>query len=127
MSQQTRKEATMSSQHHHPSTWQLLVLTAALLLCSSGWHSTFGQDWNVKIGGDSRPNRAPDPPTDLKRISSTRPANRSKRTPSNLPLPSPDTRTDEKHQAIEQAIADGNEARDKNDYEHALAHYQKEI
>ena len=113
----------MATPHHPRSIGQLFVLATALLLCISGLNSTSGQIPN--LAQFTSPNRAPNPLADLRRIASKRPDSRPRRTSSNLPKPSPDARTDEKQQAIEQAISEGNEARDKNDYEQALAHYQK--
>lgn len=114
----------MSSQRHCPSTRQLLILISTLLLCGSSFHTTFGQDFDWKIG-DSSPNRSPNPPSNIKRFASNRSTNGSKQTPGNLPQPSLGASTDEKQKDIEQAIADGNQARDKNNYEQALDHYRK--
>jgi tetratricopeptide (TPR) repeat protein len=114
----------MSSPRHYPSTRQLLILLVALLLCGSGLHPAFAQDFPVKIG-ESRPDRSPNPTVNAKRFATNRSDNRSKRTASNLPQPSTGTSADQSQQAIEQAIADGNSARDKNSYEQALNHYRK--
>lgn len=93
------------SHRHHPPTWHLFVLAAALLFCGGGLHETSAQLVGPLESGVSRPNRPPNPKPNLNHI--------------------PGKRPDAKQQAIEQAIKQGNQARDVNDYGRALAHYQK--
>ena len=112
----------MSSQCHRSAKWQLFVFAAALLLCIGSLHSASGQ---IPDTNQLSSPKAPDPPAYPKRFTSKRPDNRSKRTSTSLPQPSPDTHTDNKQQQIEQALELGNQARKDNDYEHALAYYQK--
>src|SRR2546423_662942 len=114
----------MSSQRRLSSMWQLLIIAVALLLCVGGSHSASGQIPNLTAQVSS-PNPAPNPQVYVRRFAGKRPDNRSKPASGNLPQPSSDTRANEKQQAIEQAIADGNQARDKNNYEQALDHYRK--
>jgi tetratricopeptide (TPR) repeat protein len=112
----------MFSLHPHRSVWQLSALVIVLLLCSSGLHPAFAQDFETKIG-ESRPDRAPNPRTNL--VPGKRTGNRSRQTSSSPTQPSTDASPDYNQQALEEAIQQGNTARDANDYEQALAHYQK--
>ena len=114
----------MSGRHHRASGWPLFVFAAALLLCIGGLPSTFGQVPNF-TKDFTKPDRSPDPPTNVRRPSSKRPDTRARQTSSNLPPSTPDARLDEKQQEIERAIEQGNQARNVNDYEQALSHYQK--
>lgn len=111
----------MSNRQHSLSLWQRFVIAAALILCSGSLYAAFGQDFPGATDSGFRPR---DPQTYVKRIASNRSVNRAKQTVSNS-QPTTNTRADEEQQEIEKAIAEGNEARDKNNYEQALDHYQK--
>jgi tetratricopeptide (TPR) repeat protein len=112
----------MSSQRHHSSTWRSLVITVVLLFSGIGLPTAFGQNFDWKIGSGYHP---PNPQSYVKHIAINRPNGHSKQTANNLPQPVASTSADDKQQDIEKAIADGNEARDKNSYEQALDHYRK--
>jgi len=112
----------MSSQSHPPTGWQLCFFAAALLLSCGGLYSAPGQIPDTSL---STPYHPPSPQTSIKHVASKHPDNRSKQPSSHLPKPSPDIRKDDKPQAIEQTLTEGNEAREKNEYEQAFAHYRK--
>lgn len=103
-----------------PSVSLRLSVLAAALLCFAGLHSVSGQ---IPILTPAQP--APNPPTYGGRLAGKRPGNRPK-TAWGKPSPSRGAAPgDDKQEAVEQAIAVGNGARDRHEYEQALSHYQK--
>jgi tetratricopeptide (TPR) repeat protein len=111
----------MSNRQYSLSIWRWCVI-ATVILCGGSVCAVFGQYLPGETSSGYHP---PNPTTSAKRFTSNRPVSRSKQTASNPQQPPPDTRADDKQQDIERAIADGNEARNKNDYKQALDHYQK--
>src|ERR1044072_8983185 len=112
----------MRSLRSSGSVPRLLVLTAALFLCHGCLHSATCQ---VPIFTQAQgPAPAPNPPTYGGRFAGRRPSNRPNRTPGRSPSRDAAPR-DDKQESIEQAIAEGNGARDRNEYEQALVFYQK--
>lgn len=104
----------MARQRQTTHIWQLLTVAALASLSGGAFCSAVAQgpDFDTKI---ARVNRSPNPKVNLNRVTAARPGNRSAKL-------SPE---EAKRQAIEQAIKDGNETRDYNDYERALASYRK--
>lgn len=111
---------------HTPHTYgplRLFVMAAALFSCYGGLHSASGQVPNLTPA--QRPDTSPNPQTYSKHFAGRRPGNRPRTTPGK-PAPSPrGTGTEDKQEAIEQAIEDGNTARDRNEYEQAIVSYQR--
>ncbi len=115
----------MSNRHRTSSAWQLLVLASALILCSGSGYLAFGQCLPGEQCSIANSYSSPNPKTKVRRpVASKRTDARAKLPSSPLPQ-SPGAPPDDNQQDIEQTIEEGNQARDKNDYEQALAYYQK--
>lgn len=104
----------MSNQHRPRSTWQLFALAVTALVSCGGLHSALAQIPNL-LGVDTRIERSPNPKANHSRT----------RKPTGGATARLPNAADAKQEAIERAIADGNQARDANDYERALAGYRK--
>lgn len=103
----------MSSKCFLPAGWRPLAFAAVLLLCIP--HSVSGQIPNLT--DTQTPVRALNPPTRGRRPAGKGPAPSPKRVPGTAP--------EDKQESIEQAIAEGNSARDRNEYKQALTYYRK--
>lgn len=104
---------------------RLLFVTAMLLLCYGSLHSASGQIPNF-AGQVAITERPPDPPAYARRaVRSRRSGERPKQASNNLPKAVPGAHLDEKQKAVEQAIADGNEARGRNEYDQAMGSYKR--
>ncbi len=114
----------MSNQHRPRSAWHLFAFAVTSLVCCSGLHSASGQIPNLAEsapGGD----RPSNPKVYLSHASGRRADNRSKKPSGKLNQPIENADLDAKQEATERAIADGNRARDANDYEQALTGYRE--
>lgn len=111
----------MSSKHFPPAGLRPLAFAVALLLCVS--HSVSGQ--RPEFTTTARPDRAPNPSPHDRRFAVRRPNNRPKAAPSKTAPPPHPAAAEVRRAKIEQAIAEGNAARDRNDYAQALTHYRK--
>lgn len=108
---------------HLSGSLRLFVLAAALFSCYGSLHSATGQ---VPILTPvQRPDTTPNPPTYGRRFAGRRADNRSKRVSGKSAAPSQGAASSDKQGVIEQAIAEGNGARDRNEYEQALGSYQR--
>lgn len=108
------------SSHHTSLAGRLpLAFAAALIMFIS--HSASGQVPSLT------PSQRPDtnPPTYARRFVGRRPDNRSKRLPSKPATSSRSTAAEDRQEAIEQAIEEGNGARNRNEYKQALTYYRK--
>ena len=106
----------MSSHYLPPAVVRRLAFAAAILLCVA--HSTSGQWVDV-----NPPPRLDNPATRARGSSGRRTDNRARTAPGK---PSPRvSAAEDKQEKIERAIAEGNGARDRNEYKQALAHYRE--
>lgn len=110
----------MSRRHLSFSHWQLLAIAAALLVCVGGSQSIFAQGGPLPSSIPST--RSKNPNANLNHAGRGRSGERTKETEAKISKPSPET---EKQQEFEQAINDGNTARDANNYTQAITSYQK--
>jgi tetratricopeptide (TPR) repeat protein len=101
----------MPHHKHALNAWRLSVITV-IFLCGGAFQFAIGQNWDLKIG-DSRTNSSPNPRVNLKRSIASRSNKRNDKV----------SAKEEKLRSIEQAIEDGNKARDANDYDQAWAKY----
>lgn len=111
----------MSSKYLPPAVWRPLAFAAALLLCVSP--SASGQD-PIGLTQSQSPAPAPNPPTYGGRFAVRRLGNRPKTAPGKSSSRGAAPGND-KREEIEQAIAEGNEARSRNEYEQALGSYKR--
>lgn len=112
----------MSSHHFSPAVWRPLAFAAVLLSCVS--HSASGQV--PSFTRPQFPDTTPNPPTYGKRFAGRRTDNRTKTAPGKpTPTPTRVSAAEERQEKIEQAITDGNGARDRYEYNQALTHYRE--
>lgn len=99
-----------------PAGWRPLAFAAAILLCVS--HSASGQWVNTN------PAPGPDNPATRPRGSSSRRTDNHTKTAPGKSSPRVSAAED-RQEKIEQAIAEGNDARNRYEYRQALAHYRE--
>lgn len=111
----------MPNRHLPPARRWPLAFAAVLLPCIL--HPASGQVPNFT--GAQSPVRAPNPLTHGRRLPGKAPDNLPRRAQGRPAPSSPGTAAEDKQEAIEQALAEGNSARDRNEYGQALRPYRK--
>jgi tetratricopeptide (TPR) repeat protein len=117
----------MPSQHRPLSMSQLGMLSALLLLIGGGLHSTFAQrieGLDRLASGVSRVGRSPNPPPKFNHPPENS-VSRARQPSVKNAEPPESVKPSENQPPLEVAIAAANEARDRSDYEQALAGYRK--